>query len=438
MCGDGGSRCVHATSRDGNLEGSEAAGSLRPMTERRVLPLLVGLWAASAAAQTPVAATVSITLDGGSGVTSAYVVTAGAAAYAMANAGQDLEVFATTAPPTLFNSQPGTFSTFAVADQFPISSSATTTLVFAADVGAGAACSLSACVDAFLWSAAGFFPQTQVITTGITAPLAMTVDTTTPGTIRVYFSAGGSFGMLYEQDFVPNAAMTGLVAKGTTLSRSIATTGGIVGLTVDGNAYPTGLIYINDGSANMYTTPKDYVSNPAETLTPLATVVSSGYDALEGIFFYVGGGYLLGGGDQRQLVYGLSATAVNDMSNIVFGTAIVQTQGGGRTTSPFSVSYSAPSGNPLAGLTLVTETATPALGPDPFLHVVTGSLFPDAGLQSPDAGGGVDAGTPTIPIVPPGPGQLTGTANGCNCSSAGGAPALLVLLLPLLAPRRRR
>ncbi len=410
-------------SRDGNLEGSEAAGSLRPMTGRRVLPLLVGLWAASALAQTTYTATVSITLDGGTGFTNAYVVTSGPA-WAMANAGQDIEVYNTTSPPSLVNSQPGTFTTIAVADQYPLGGG-TTTLVFAADVGS--ACSLSPCIDAFLWSPTGFTAQTPALTTGVTAPTAMTVDTTT-STIRVYFSTGGSQGMLYEQDFTVSGNT--LVASATPLSRAISTVGGIVSLTVDGNAYPTGLIYINDGSSNLYTTPKDYVSNPAEVLTPFSTNVSGGYVGLDGIFFYTGGDYLLGANSVRSLVYGLDSTAASVSTNIVFGSAIVQSEGALRVTAPFTATY-----NAAAGLTLVTETSTPALG-GPFLHVVTGNLFPDAGL--PDAGGGVDAGVPVIPIVPPGPGQLTGTANGCNCSSAGGAPALLVLLLPLLAPRRRR
>ena len=56
-----------------------------------------------------------------------------------------------------------------------------------------------------------------------------------------------------------------------------------------------------------------------------------------------------------------------------------------------------------------------------------------------DGGTGIqDSGIPTIPIIPPGKGQLTGTVNSCNCSTAGSAPILLALLFPLLLPRRRR
>ena len=413
---------------DGNLEGSRATGSLRPMTVRRLLPLLFGLWAASAGAQ-PLQAVASVALDGGAGLTTAYVVTSNGAQYGMANAGQDLEVFGSAGGGTFVDNQPGQFLTFAVADQFTLGSS-TTTLVFAADVGA--ACSLSPCVDAFLWTQAGFVAQTQAQTTGATAPTAMTVDTTDPTTIRVYFATGGNPATLYEQDFVVNGAGTGISALNTPLSKSILTAQ-VLGLTADNTAYPSGFLYISDSNAAIWTVPKNYVS-AGGTLNAYATPNTGGYVTVEAIN-WTQGPYLLAGAGNQGL-YALQASAAASGMNVFLGQAAVLAVANppnpvGRQTQPFAASY-------VPTLTLVTEQAFVSIdaGPNPWLHFVTQNPFPSAG---PDAGsGGVDSGIPTIPIIPPGPGQLTGTANSCNCSTAGSAPGLLALLLPLLVRRRRR
>jgi hypothetical protein len=127
---------MRRTSKDGDFEGSAAAGSLQTMTGRQALPLLVGLCSASASPQTPSAtytAAVSVRLDGGSGFTSGYFVTAGTGTqYEMANAGQDIEVFDTAG--NFVDSQPGVFAAFAVFDNYTVGVSPAT-LVFAADVG---------------------------------------------------------------------------------------------------------------------------------------------------------------------------------------------------------------------------------------------------------------------------------------------------------------
>jgi hypothetical protein len=85
---------------------------------------------------------------------------------------------------------------------------------------------------------------------------------------------------------------------------------------------------------------------------------------------------------------------------------------------------------------LVTEDINGGIGP--WLHIVTTTPTVDAGPPA-DSGVSIDAGgNPGVPIIAPGPGALPPSANSCNCSSAGSAPVLLTLLLPLLLPRRRR
>ncbi len=366
-------------------------------------------------------------LDGGTGLTTAYVVTSGGAEFGMANAGQDLEVFGMSGAFT--NNQPGQFSTFAVADQYTLGTSPTT-LVFAADLGA--ACSLSPCVDAFLWTASGgFVAQTPALTSGALVPTAMAVDatTTTPPTLRVYFATGGTPATLYEQDFIPNGSGTGLTPMGVPLFRSLAT-GQVLGLSPDDAPYPEGYLYISDGNSNIWTVPKTYVS-AGGTLTLYSDLNDGGYTDVEVISWtqpYILAGAGAGG------VYALSNDGgTTTASGIVLGQASVKATSG-RQTFPVSAASAGSS----TTLTLVTEDAfsTFDAGPNPWLHFVEQNLFPNVDGGS---SGGFDAGgIPTIPIIPPGPGQLTGTANSCNCSTAGSAPALLALLLPLLARRRRR
>jgi hypothetical protein len=423
------------------------------MTGRRVLSLVVGLWTASAVAQNvaTITATASLALDDGGGPARAYVVTGGnptGTEYGMVNAGQKIQVFnlVTNVEGT---PQGGIFSTFAVADFLTIGAG-TTTLVAAADVGVG--CSPTVCVDIFYWDPVGGFVIQASAATSVNNATAMAIDATS-SPIRIFFATSSPTTALYEQDITINS-MGVVTVSGvpTSLALPAALSGLTVeGLTIDGNKL---VIYASDSAFNLSTIPED-----GGTPAVYAVQATGGYSQVLGLSFFpfpippngalpTGLPYLLAGTGLVQGVYNLNPYGVA-ATDIVTGSAIVFSADGGRKLSPTGISVDG-----YASLTLLTEDLDTAnTGGVPWMHVIAAlNLFPDGGPPDggPDAGndGGTDAGTadagpdaggiPTIPIIAPGPGALPGGTNSCNCSSAGSAPVLLVLLLPLLVPRRRR
>jgi hypothetical protein len=415
------------------------------MMGRRVLSLLVGLCAASAVAQTPptLMATASLPLDGGASVARAYVVTggntaAGAAEYAMTNAGGELQVFS-LADNTEQTPLPGVYATFAVADYVTVGAGMTT-LVVAADVSPSCP---TVCLDIFFWDPVGGFVSKGSALTNVTGPTAMTIDASS-SPIRIFFTIQGTTSALVEQDVTISAlGAVSLVGVPTSVASPSANT--VEGLTVDSL---TTVLFASDNQSNVYEVPEDGGTNVL-----YATALTGGYSQVRGLFFYpypllppasAGTPYLLAGsGVAQQGIYALNPNLAAG-SNITIGNAIVLTADAGRATLPSGASV-----NAFAGLTLVTEDATNDGGP-PWLHVISSyTVFPDGGpadagssiLPPFDAGvdAGTDAGTlPTIPVIAPGPGVAPPPTNSCNCSTAGSAPMLLVLLLPLLVPRRRR
>jgi hypothetical protein len=424
------------------------------MTGRRVLFLVVGLWTALAVAQSvaTITATASLPLDGGAGPARAYVVTGGnptGTEYGMVNAGQKIQVFnlATNAEVT---GQGGIFSTFAVADFLTVGAGATT-LVAAADVGPACA-SLTVCVDIFYWDPVGGFVIQASASTSVNNATAMAIDATS-SPIRIFFATSSPTTALYEQDITINSS--GVVTVSgvpTTLALPPALSGLTVeGLTVDGNSL---VVYASDSASNLSTIPED-----GGTPAVYAVQATGGYSQVVGLSFFpfpippsgvpaTGVPFLLAGSGLPQGIYNINPNGDGGAS-IIIGSAIVFSADGGRKLSPTGASVDG-----YASLTLLTEDLDTAnTGGVPWMHVIAGlNLFPDGG--PPDGGadagdGGTDAGPvadagpdaggiPTIPIIAPGPGALPGGTNSCNCSSAGSAPVLLVLLLPLLVPRRRR
>jgi hypothetical protein len=390
------------------------------MTGRRVLPILVGLWAFAAGAQATVQATASLPLDGGIGFARAYVVTGGATLeYVMANAGEAIQVFQvgsnTELPPLL-----GQYATFAVADNIVVSGAATT-LVVGANVGP--ACPTT-CLDIFFWDPVGGFAKQTSAATNVNAPIAMTIDATASSTdgglIHIFFFAAPT--TLYRQEIALTASSVNVVG----IVSGIPATANIQGLTVDGTS---GLMYTTDDVSNIYIYPEDGGSGVV-----YSTPATGGYATAAGLFYYpfpliapAALPTLLAGG-QVNGIYALSPDGGS--GNITIGSVEVLTADGGRTTQPTGVAVDA-----LAMTTVITEDQVNSEVPrGPWLHIL---LVPDGGPAdggtAPDGGG-----IPTIPIIAPGPGALPGTTNSCNCSTAGSAPMLLALLLPLLIPRRRR
>ena len=426
------------------------------MTGRRVLSLLVALWTASAAAQTTaitVQATASLALDAGVSPCRAYVVTGGISTsgttrYAMANAGGAIEVFDLTTNLEL-TPQNGVFTTFAVVDFLSVSG-VPTTLVVAANEGPSCP---TICLDTFYWKPGGtpsFAPQTTA-PTNLHNATAMAIDATS-SPIRVFFTIQGP--LLYEQDLTINGAGN-VVVSGVPTSIPITIAGStafIQGLTVDGESK---VLYFTNNSS-IYALPED---GGAQTLysQPNTQPLDGGYNQAHGLSFYpfpvppngaptTGNPYLLAGSSIVQGVYALNPNATPG-TDITIGSVAVLTADGGRTTAP-----SAAAVDGFAQFTVLAEDNFPIPGGPPWIHVVANyDLFPGGGppdAGSPDGGDGgppppVDAGTdaggiPTIPIIAPGPGVGPGPTNSCNCSTAGSAPVLLALLLPLLVPRRRR
>jgi hypothetical protein len=420
------------------------------MTGRRVLSLVVGLWTASAVAQNvvTVTATRSIALDGGLGLARAYVVTGGMAQgteYAIANAGGAMQMFdlATYGEVTR---QGGIFTSFAVADFLPIGTG-TTTLVVAADVGPSCL-STTVCLDIFYWDPVGGFVIQNSALTSVNNVTAMAIDATS-SPIRIFF-ATQSPSALYEQDITINA-MGAVTVSGVPVGIPVPPqmSGLLVeGLTVDGLS---AVLYASDSASTLYKFPEDGGAGVVYT-----QVVDGGYSQVLGLSFFpfpippsgavtTGNPYILGGSGLIQGVYNLNPNG-SSAKSIVNGSAIVLSQDTGRTIEPTGASVDG-----YASLTLLTEDLVTAdAGGVPWLHVIADlNLFPDGG--PPDAGsdagvtdaGVVDAGLdaggiPTIPVIAPGPGALPQSTNSCNCSSAGSAPVLLALLLPLIVPRRRR
>ena len=397
------------------------------MTARRVLPLLVGLWAFAAGAQETVTATASFPLDGGIGFARAYLVTSGGVIeYAMANAGESIQVFqvGTNAEgPSL----QGQYATFAVADNITVST-LETTLVVAANVGPSCP---TVCLDIFFWDPVGGFVKQASAPTNFNAPTAMTIDATAStapgGLIHIFVFAAPT--TLYRQDISLTASSVTVVG----IPVGIPAVGNIQGLTAVGSA---AALFASDNASNLYIYPED--GGPG---VPFSTPSTGDYAAAAGLFYYPqpffpppgGSPYLLAGGGTGG-IYALNPAGGNGPINI--GSVQVLTADGGRATQPTGVAVDAQANN-----TVITEDNVNAEVPHgPWLHLILGlNLFPDGG--APDGGGVTtpDGGSiPTIPIIAPGPGALPGTTNSCNCSTAGSAPVLLALLLPLLIPRRRR
>jgi hypothetical protein len=390
------------------------------MTGRGVLPFLVGLWAFAAGAQTTVQATASLPLDGGIGYARAYVVTGGGTTeYVMANAGESIQVFQVGSnieeAPLL-----GQYATFAVADNITVSGQPTT-LVVGANVGP--ACPTT-CLDIFFWDPVNGFVKQTSASTNVNGPIAMTIDatasTTAGGLIHIFFFAAPT--TLYRQEIALTASSVNVVG----ILSGIPATANIQGLTVDGTS---ALMYATDDVSNIYTYPEDGGSGVV-----YSTPATGGYNGAAGLFYYpfplitpAAVPTLLAGGGVSG-VYALSPDG-GSSGNITIASIQVLTADGGRTTQPTGVATDA-----LAITTVITEDKVTAEVPNgPWLHLL---LATDGGLS--DAGSVDAGGIPTIPIIAPGPGALPGPTNSCNCSTAGSAPMLLALLLPLLVPRRRR
>jgi hypothetical protein len=401
------------------------------MTGRRLLPVLVGLWACVAWAQAAVTATASLPLDGGSGLSRAYIVTAGGTAeYAMANAGGPIQVFQVSngvqQTPLV-----GQYSTFAVVDNIVVSA-LPTTLVVGANIGP--LCP-TVCLDIFFWDPTNGFAKQTSAATNVTGLNAMTIDATaspTGGLIHIFFTAAPT--TLYRQEIQIVGNTVAVVGNLTGIPETGVSS--IQGLTVDGNQ---GLLYATDSAFDIIIYPED--GGPG---APYSSPGLGGYTAAAGPFYYpfpllpplpFGTPYLVAGGGLAGGVYAFSPDG-GAGGPITLGSVAVWTADGGRLTAPSSASLDSE-----AAVTLVTEDKVAAeIPPGPWLHIIAGiNLFPDGGV--PDAGNVTPAdggGVPTIPIIAPGPGALPGTTNSCNCSTAGSAPMLLALLLPLLVPRRRR
>ncbi len=431
--------CVSGRFPAGNLEGPRATGSLPLMMVRRVLPLLVGLWACSALGQvtaTPVTASESILLsDAGVLNARAYWVTGGTPVnYVMANAGALIQVFATngTALPSLSAGAGGGFLTFAVANNVVNGATTTTTLVAATEFGSSA-CSTAVCLRVYFWDPVGNFQEqtsvSPINTTSFTAT-AMAIDATS-SPINIYYSGAASV-VLYEQGINVNAS-TGAVSLGGLNSRFLNALGSnnVKGLAVDTNLDAT--LFLSDSQSNLYTFPLDVTNLDGGIFKQ----TDAGFAQLDGISFFNNAmaSTLVGGGVPNG-VYVFDAYPT---TSFVLQQFRVFAQDGGATLP------SAASLDSTGTLMAVTEDINGGVGP--WLHIVNPDAGPppvDAGSDAGTDGGvvvdaGVDAGgIPTIPIIAPGPGAAPGPTNSCNCSSAGSAPGLLVLLLPLLVPRRRR
>jgi MYXO-CTERM domain-containing protein len=403
------------------------------MAGSRLLPLLTGLWACAAFAQGTLTAAKSILLDGGN-VARAYVVTSGGSQFAMANAGRALQVF-NAAGAELLPAQSGTFATFAVANGVTVGAG-TTTLVVAADIGANCP---TVCLDIFYWDSTARFQLQTAVVTNVLNVTAMTIDATS-SPIRIYYAT--STPQLYEQDITISAAGS-VVVGGAPPNRSVPNIA--QGLTIN----PPSTLYLSDTNSSLYTFPSD-LTNPGGGVFANPTCAPGGFCQIEGLFYSSTPVPTVLAGGVGSGVYFLDP--VNAASIVQKTVQILSVSGA--TTQPSAASLDA-----TANLMLVTEDQSVANG-GPWLHLVLTDAGPgdggppdggpadagsaDAGICNPDGGfddGGacsnLDSGLPTIPSIPPGPGQDIGTTNSCNCSTARGTPLFLALLLPLFARRRR-
>jgi hypothetical protein len=409
----------------------------RLMTGRRALPLLVGLWACLAFGQaTPFQATSSIKLDGGTSFARAYMAHVGGATnkdYALVNAGGTIQVFDTSGVEHLNLEPPlgSTFSAFAILNGVINGAGTTTTIVAVADVTAPA-CATAMCLRIFSWDDTNGFLLLNTAPTTVLSATAMAIQSqaNSPSSpLNAYYATSGS-PVLYEQ-VVNVSSSDGSVTFGALNSRSLPTGSTVVGLSID---VPSTTAYLSDNASILYTFPAN-VTNLDGGIFAQPSV--GGFSQIAGLFLFppTSPTGLLAGG----VGSGVYELAPFNPASIVVGSFIVIATDGGSTV-PTAASYN-------AGQTLVAVTEDNT-GSGAFLHIVPPVAAPDAGDGGADGGsdggvvdggGGADAGgIPTVPIVQPGPGAGPGPSNSCNCSSAGGAPLLLVFLLPLFAPRRRR
>ena len=261
-----------------------------------------------------------------------------------------------------------------------------------------------------------------------------TASTTAGGLIHIFFFAAPT--TLYRQEILSrqvrstwSAVLSGIPRPGPAFT----------GLTVD--RHPADSLYATDTAFNIYIYPED--GGPG---VPYSNTATGGYTAAAGLFYYP-----------------LSAPSAPCAGSPTFSQAALRWglcvepdagAGGRHHHSGQWKCWTADGGranqaqqrvalNALASTTVITEDAVASGGTSRALVAVIANLnlFPDGG--APDGGGScgggsMDGGIPTIPIIAPGPGALPGPTNSCNCSTAGSAPMLLALLLPLLVPRRRR
>ena len=371
--------------------------------------------------------------DGVIGFARAYWVAGNSAQYAMAGACAVIQVFDATGTevPSLEPSPNGPFASFAVANGVQIGAAAFTTVVAAAD-RSSPGCSTAMCLRIFFWDSTNGFQLKNTATTTVASATAMAIDA--PGSaINIYYATTGPQ-MLYEQA-INVSATNGVVTVGGLNSRSLPSVISVVqGVTVDGVDAPSAL-YLSDNVSNLYTFPTDVTNTDGGIF---AQPSGAGYGFIAGVFFapnLSAPSVLLAGGVSDGL-YVLNPYN-SAPSSIVEQQFLVRAADGGPTFP------SAASGNSTTPFVLVTEDQNQLTGLGPWLHFLSldggGPVGPDGGTDGGTDGGGTDAGgIPTIPIIAPGPGALPGSTNGCNCSTAGSAPVLLALLLPLLLPRRRR
>jgi hypothetical protein len=406
------------------------------MIGRRSVSVLVGLWAVSAFAQAQVfQATSSIKLDGGQGFARAYIahVQSSNKDYALVNAGQTIQVFNMAGVEQLGLEPPvgSAFATFALINSVQTSSTTQSTILAAGNI-TGPLCAAAMCLEIYAWddTAPGFhLLNTQ--TTSVLSATAMAIQSqsNSPSSpFTVYYATANPL-MLYGTTVTVSSSDRS-VTFGIPISRSIAPP--LTGSTVLGLAVEVNLpaIYLSDDLSNLYTFPMDVTNLDGGIFAQR----DAGYSSALGLYLTPPGGvgpFTLFAGGLGSGVYELNPNPLVAES-IINGSFFVLASDGG-TTFP-----SANSVNDALTTFAATEDDT---GNGAFLHLGPAVAVIDAGPQ--DGGGadagGLDAGSiPTIPIIGPGPGAAPAAGNSCNCSSAGGAPLLLVFLLPLFAPRRRR
>jgi MYXO-CTERM domain-containing protein len=402
------------------------------MSGQRLLFLLAGLWAASAQSQVQsLTATRSIALDQGQAFARAFPVYVDAGApYVLAGAGSGIQVFDTDGNEVA--NLPGQFQSFAVANSIAFGAE-TATLVAAGSLDLG--CGGPVCLRVYRWDPdAGFQTLPPFVTSQAQQVPSMTIDTSS-NPMAIVYSSFDTPPILYRLSFTINGAGT-FVFNSPAASRISPSQLETQGLTVN-----AGLLYVSPVQDSLYTIPADVTVLDGGVFSSMS---QGGFTNLGGLFYYPNPNF-------SSLAYVMSAAAIPnpdggttltvaaflnpvDGNNLIIGAIAVSAVDGG------TVVPSAASITPLGDWMLVSENQNQAASDPPFVHLLQGFTFPDGGggsvVPPTDAGGG---GNPTIPVVPPGPGQNVGETNSCACASSGGAPLLLiVLILPFLLPRRRR